>query len=346
MNEAEKELLQDIEQREDELFDLVRTLVRFETPNPPGGNEKEAQEWTARRLREMGMEVDVFDVYPGRPDVVGVLKGTGGGRSVILNGHIDVAEVALRDQWTHDPYDPVVVGRKMYGRGAADMKSGLAGYLFALESLIRHGFKLKGDVLYESAVGEEAGEAGTREMVKRGYKADFAIVAECSLGRNIHPSVGVMNACVTVRSPYSLHLVHRKNFVHAGGQMEGANAIEKMATKIIPALNELEREWAVFKTHPLLPPGLPVINPFAIEGGGNTFILPHECKLYVTVYYLPNEKKEDVQGQVEDQVRRAAELDSWLRKYPPTVEWNPERSPIEFVPADFDPESAGVILLP
>jgi acetylornithine deacetylase len=95
----------------------------------------------------------------------------------------------------------------------------------------------------------------------------------------------------------------------------------------------------VFKMHPLVPPGACNINVFRIEGGANTFILPDSCVAYITVTYLPHERKEDVLREVEEQIARAAALDDWLRKHPPVVEWNPPEYPIEFAAADFDPES-------
>lgn len=122
----ERELLKRMDAQQERLVDLLATLVRFPTDNPPGHNEGPAQEWMAQRLREVGAGVDVFAVLPGRPDVVGTLGGAGGGPSLILNGHIDVAEVRQREAWQRDPFAPVIEGRTMYGRGASDMKSALA----------------------------------------------------------------------------------------------------------------------------------------------------------------------------------------------------------------------------
>jgi acetylornithine deacetylase len=155
----------------------------------------------------------------------------------------------------------------------------------------------------------------------------------------------VVNCRITIESPYTLHLVARKFTINAGGNLEGANCIEKMALRILSALVDLERQWAVFKTHLLVPPGACNINVFRFEGGANTFILPDRCTAYVTVTYLPNESKEAVIAEVEQQIARAAELDPWLRKYPPKVEWGPAEYPVEFAAADIDLDSAPVRLL-
>src|SRR5207244_7154502 len=116
----------------------------------------------------------------------------------------------------------------------------------------------------------------------------------------------------TVSDPITQHLIQRRRMVRAGGGLAAANAIEKMATKVIPALLELEQRWGVFKSHPLLPPGQALVNVFSIEGGGNTFILPNECRAYATVVYLPGEEVESVKADVEATVRAAAATDAWL----------------------------------
>jgi formylaminopyrimidine deformylase len=334
-----------IDDHEERLVAATADLIRFRTPNPPGGNEAEAQGWIERRMRELGLEVDRWDALPGRPNVVGRLRGAGGGPTVVLNGHVDVCEDRLLEQWSTDPYQAVVQDRDMIGRGSTDMKSTLASYLYVLEALRVCGVRVRGDVIVQSVIGEESGEPGTRAAIERGHVGDFAIVGEQSRARDVLTSIGLVNCRVTVQSPYTLHLVARKHTINPGGRLEGANCIEKMAMCILPALVDLEREWSVFKTHPRVPPGFCNINVFRLEGGANPFFLPDRCVAYVTVTYLPNERKEDVCAEVERRIQGAAELDSWLRKHPPIVEWNPTEYPSEFAAADFDPDSRAVRML-
>ena len=337
---TEKEVLAAVEKNKEHLYEILKDLIRFPTENPPG-NEAPAQQWFADRLRKANAEVDVFEPMPGRPNVVGILKGTGDGRSVILNGHMDVVEARQRESWQHDPFEPVVKDGMMFGRGASDMKSALAAYLFVSETLNDTGVRLKGDVIVQSVIGEEAAEPGTKAAAER-YPADFAIVGEGTRSRQIVPSVGTLTAKITIKSPYTLHLHARRQALFAGGGIEGANAIEKMALRIIPALNDLEREWAVFKKHWAIPPAQTLINPFLIQGGGSAGYLPDECTMYVIVVYLPTERPEDVQKEVEEQIHRAAMLDGWLRLYPPQVEWNPAEQPWVFPASDLDAEHPGV----
>jgi acetylornithine deacetylase len=317
--EVQENVLRAVDSKRDAIVDLLERLIRFKTPCPPGENTLPAQRWMARQLEEMGFTVDTFDVFPGEPDVVGVLKGTGGGRSIILNGHIDVAEVRPDEPWKRDPFNPFVEDGKMYGRGAFDMKGGMAAMIMAVAAVQEAGYKLKGDVILESVIGEEAGEAGTLKCIERGYKADFAIVPE-PFGEICIGQGGCITAWITIKSPVTLHDGTRVYWISAGGGMEGASAVEKMV-KIIQALQELERYWAVHKRHPMLPPGMTTINPAVIEGGRHPAFIADECKLWCTIHMLPDENYEDVIREVEDYIRRVADADLWLRKYPPTFKW-------------------------
>lgn len=336
-------ILEELDNQKEELYHILETLIRFRTPNPPGGNEKEAQDWVADRLRKLGFKVDIFDALPGRPNVVGMLAGIGGGKSVILNGHIDVCEDRLIDKWRRDPYDPYLEGEALFGKGSSDMKSALAVFLFVLECVQRRGHRFKGDVIFESVIGEEMGEPGTKRCLEKGYRADFAIVGESAKGATVlYPAVGLTNGRLTIESPYTLHLQERRFFLHAGGGREGANCIEKMATVIIPALNDLEKHWGVFKQHPLMPAGQAMINVFNFTGGGNVFFIPDKCTIDFIVYYLPGEDREAVQKEVEDKINRVSQADEWLRKYPPIIGWDTAPETYRFIPSELNLDEPGV----
>jgi acetylornithine deacetylase len=317
--EVQRRVIGVVEDRKEEIVSVLEKLIRFETPCPPGLNTIPAQKWMAKKLEKMGFTTDMFDVSPGEPDVVGVLKGAGEGRSLILNGHIDVAEVRPGESWTRAPFDPFVENGRMYGRGAFDMKGGIASMLMAVAAIEEAGYKLRGDLLLESVIGEEAGEAGTLKCIERGYRADFAVIPE-PFGEIVVGQGGCITVWITIKSPVTLHDGTRVYWLHAGGGMEGASAVEKMV-KIIQALQELERYWAVHKKHPMLPPGMTTINPAVIEGGRHPAFIADECKLWCTIHMLPGEDYEDVIREVEDYIGRVANADLWLRKYPPTFRW-------------------------
>jgi formylaminopyrimidine deformylase len=311
--------------RRDELVALVRELVAFPTLNPPGRNTAPAQACIARHLQALGAGIETFDVYPGDPNVIGRLAGSGGGRSLLFNGHIDVAEVAAAG-WRNPPFQAAEADGRLYGRGVCDMKGGLAAVLFALRALRACGVRLRGDVIVESVIGEESGEWGTVACIERGITADLALVPEPT-GLQPCGQGGVITGWITVQSPQTLHDGIRARTIHAGGGLIGANAIEKM-TRVIAALNDLERHWAVTKSYPGFTPGATTINPAVIEGGRHPAFMADRCALWITVHFYPDERWEDVTAEIEDHVRRAAAADLWLRDHPPTFQWG-GRSMIE-----------------
>jgi acetylornithine deacetylase len=151
--------------------DFLRNLVRINSTvirHGLDGNEAQAQAFIAEHLEARGFTVSTHEPdyrniekypayspghsYKNRPNVVGLYRGTGGGRSLILNGHVDTMEPQYLQRWSHDPFDPVVEGGRLYGVGSCDMKAGLAAMLMALEAIRDCGLRLKGDVMVQSVV--------------------------------------------------------------------------------------------------------------------------------------------------------------------------------------------------
>lgn len=180
-----------------QVTDLTRALVDIPTENnPPDGHEKEGQNYVKAFLAGMGLETRTFSPvevpgfatndaflhdrrYDDRKDVIGIWKGTGGGRSLLLTGHMDVAPKEPLPWTVCEPYRSVVKDGKIYGRGSCDMKGGLACALTALKALRESGFVPRGDIIFESVVDEEyAGSAGTIASRLLGYNADFGIILE------------------------------------------------------------------------------------------------------------------------------------------------------------------------
>jgi formylaminopyrimidine deformylase len=317
-----------IRDRADELVELASALIRFPTLSPPGRNTAEIQGFIGQYLRESGFEIDRFDVYPGDPNVVGTRRGSDpeSHASLIINGHVDVAEIGDPDAWSHPPFEPTVVEDRLYGRGAVDMKGPLAAGLFAARVLRDLGIDLRGDLIIESVIGEEQGEAGTLSCNERGYRADFAIVPE-PMDMKICGQGGVITGWIEIQSPETLHDGVRARTIHAGGGLRGASAIEKM-TRVVAALNDLERHWAVTKQYPGFPPGSTTINPAVIEGGRHPAFIADYCGLWITVHFYPDQTWQDVTAEIEDHVLRAAAADLWLRDNPPAFRWG-GRSMIE-----------------
>ncbi|MGD6966020.1 acetylornithine deacetylase [Rossellomorea vietnamensis] len=339
-------LILEAEERKEELIDLLKNLIRFETPSPPARNTREAQNFIASFLEESGFTIDQWDVYPGDPNVVGTKKGSAPAshKSLIINGHIDVAAIEEGENWTTAPFQPEVRDGFVTGRGAADMKGGLAGALFAIKLLSESGIDLPGDLIFQSVIGEEVGEAGTLQCCERGYSADFAVVVDTS-DLHIQGQGGVITGWITVKSPTSHHDAVRRNMIHAGGGLSGASAIEKMMV-IIQGLQDLERFWAVTKQYPGFPPGSNTINPAVIKGGRHPAFIADECRLWITVHFYPDETYESAAKEVEDHILEVAKSDIWLRDHPPSFRWG-GTSMIEdegeiFPSLEVNPEHPGV----
>ncbi|WP_202410538.1 acetylornithine deacetylase [Halobacillus litoralis] len=316
-----EELLQRVEEKEAEMHQLLGDLVAFPTVSPPARNAAEAQRYIEEYLRRLDYEIDTWELYPGDPIVVGTKKGTGRehSRSLILNGHIDVAALEEGESWEHDPFTLTLKDDRLYGRGTADMKGGMAAVLFALNLLHEAGIEPAGDLHMQSVVGEEVGEAGTKSCGDKGYHADLAIVADTS-NCAIQGQGGVITGWITIESPETFHDAERRSIIHAGGGRHGAGAIEKMM-KIIQSLQELERHWAVTKSSPGFPAGSTTINPAVIEGGRHAAFIADRCALWITVHYYPEEHYEDVIEEIEAHVRAAAQADPWLKNHAPQFKW-------------------------
>ena len=328
--------------RRDDLVALVRELVSHPSENPKlltgvaaqeraTAAEAACQDAVAAHLGALGMLVDRFEALPGREDVVGRLAGAGGGRSLILNGHVDVVPAGDAAAWPHDPWGGELEEGRLWGRGACDMKGGIASGIIALRALRDLGVRLAGDVVFQSVVDEETGGPGTRAALARGHVADAAIVLEPTAREIVTVEGGLEWVRVVVRGRTG-HSAIRYRSVHAGGRGEAVSAIEK-AAKLLAAVGELERYWAVHKLHPLMPRGITTINPGVIAGGsgGGADGMPSGmvaysnfadyCALGLSLKYLPDERGEDVKTEFEQYVARVAAADPWLREHPPEIEW-------------------------
>jgi acetylornithine deacetylase/succinyl-diaminopimelate desuccinylase family protein len=342
----------------EELVDLTRDLVRIRSENPkllgfdPGG-EAAMQDRVTAELEPLGFEIDRWEPLPGRPNVVAVLRGSGGGHSLALNGHVDVVPAGDPAAWPVDPWDGTIRDGVMWGRGSCDMKGGIAAMIHAVRVIRRLGIPLRGDLMIETVIDEETGGPGTRATIERGYWPDFAIVTEPT-GLAIMPVEGGLEWLRVTVLGQSGHSAWRYRSVHAGGQGVAVNALEKGA-KILAAVQDLERQWAVRKAHPLMPAGITTINPGVMaagSGGGqdgmpnvmtavSTF--PDYCSLELSLKYLPSERRENVRAEFEEFIARVAMTDDWLREHPPTIEWGIRG--VSFPPVNTPTDHPGVMAL-
>jgi acetylornithine deacetylase len=334
-----EKVLKNIEKNKSMVVDFLKDLIKFQSVT---GNEKQIQEFIAKTLKDMNLDVDVWEPnldelskhpayvpvtmgYKDRPNVVGVYRGKENNRSLLLNGHVDVIPPGPLESWRYDPWGGEEEQGKIYGRGASDMKSGLAAMTMALWFILESDIELKGKVIMEYTVDEELSGNGTLACILRGYKADAGICCETS---SLHVQ------------PASIGRIWFEIIVHgkpAGIQRrwEGVNAIVK-GYKILEAISDLEEIRINEVTHPLYPnnkEALPCIVG-VFQGGSFPSAFPDLCVLKGSIATLPSEDSNKVKQQFIEHVLKAAEIDPWLRKHPPEIKFkgyfaDPSEIPID-----------------
>lgn len=286
----------------DEVAALLVRLVQFASVNPPG-EEKQIAEFLAGYMQQSGLQAELQESLPGRPSAIGALSGTAGGPTLVFNGHIDV--VPATEGWSFDPFAGILKEGKVYGRGSADMKGGVAAMVAAAKAVIKAGVPLRGDLKLLCAADEESGEAGTRGALERGLKADFAIVPEPTSLEAVIAHKGVVHFAVTTRGKTA----------HGSTPQLGLNAIEKMLD-VVGALDAYKADLAR-RTHKLVGPA--TINIGTITGGVKTNVVPDYCRMTIDRRVLPGETVAEAKQEMELVIEKARQKDADLQ-----VEWAAE----------------------
>ncbi|WP_078380313.1 peptidase [Sutcliffiella halmapala] len=307
----------------------VKLLQRLVQEKSVQGNESSAQAVVIEACREMGLEIDIWEpdgkelkehenfvstreYFSDSPNVVAVWKGSGGGRSIILNGHIDVVPEGDRNQWDCDPYEGKVENGKVYGRGTTDMKGGNVSMLLAVEALQAAGIKLKGDVIFQSVIEEESGGAGSLAAILRGYKADAALIPEPTNLKIFPKQQGSMWFRIKVKGKSA----------HGGTRYEGVSAIEKsmLVVEKIRKLEKVRNERVKDPLYEKIPIPLP-INIGKIAGGSWPSSVPDELTLEGRIGVGPEESMFDVQQEMEAFLQTLQAEDKWFADHPVELEW-------------------------
>lgn len=315
----------EIDRQQDTLVETIAALVRFPSVL---GEEGPAQAWVADHLRASGLRTGSWDLdasilaqpnagdsgvpFAGRPNVAGTLPGRGEGRSLILNGHIDVVSPEPVSAWTHDPWAAEIVGGRMYGRGAYDMKAGVAINMMLPRLLRDAGIGLDGDLIVQSVIEEECTGNGALDMSLR-YPADACIVTEPTSGSFTQAHVGVLWFRVAI-SGVSWHAMQA---------WKGVNAITK-AVPVIQALQALDAELNAQPIHPAFA-GIehPInLNIGVIQGGDWPSTVPGACELHCRLSMYPGQTVAETRAAIERAVAAAADSDDWLREHRPVVTYD------------------------
>lgn len=308
---------------------FTQDLVRFPSLR---GAEHTAQDFMHDAMRGRGLALDRWTIdidaikhhpgfspvcvsYENAVNVVGTWRPAAQtGRSLILNGHIDVVPTGPLQHWTTPPFEPRIADGWLYGRGAADMKAGLAANLFAFDAVRAAGFQPSAPIYFQSVVEEECTGNGALACLARGYRADAAIIPEPEDDKLVRANTGVLWFKVTVEGRPT----------HTRVMGEGANAIDA-AYRVIAALRMLEAQWNAQKGqhrhfeelgHPIN------LNIGRIEGGDWASSVPAWCSFEARIAIYPGISAEAAAEEIQACVRQAAHSDAFLRNCPPEVEFH------------------------
>jgi acetylornithine deacetylase/succinyl-diaminopimelate desuccinylase-like protein len=265
-----------------ELVDLLSRLVAIDSVNPDliagAAGEAEIAGFVAGWLERAGLDVEVEEVVPGRPNVVGVARGTGGGRSLLLNAHMDTVGVAGMER----PHEPRIEDGRLFGRGAYDMKGSLAAIMLAGAEAARRG--LRGDVIVTAVCDEEVASIGTA-AVARAIRADAAIVSEPT----------EMCLALAHKGFVAFEIELQGRAAHGSRPDLGVDAIARMGYVLV-RLEELDRRLRAHPTHPLLGSGS--VHASIISGGQEYSSYPNECLLQGERRTIPGESVAHVEEEL------------------------------------------------
>ena len=347
-------ILRAVEDQHGALLELTSALIACRTDSQSEDNSafaaeaRRCQDIVAAWLSDLGAHVQRWEEPPSYPVVAGRLAGSDGGRSLAFNGHVDIVPVGDASAWSHNPWAGETDSGRLWGRGAADMKGGVACALVAMRALQEAGVSLAGDLWAHVVTDEEVVGQSTRNLLRRLPGVDAVLVAEPT-GLAIMPvEGGLVHFRIEVDGRES-HAGNRYRSVHAGGlgDRAGVNAIEKLM-RIMSALQDLERQWGNLRHHAMLPAGFNSIMPGIITGGpggggggklnvvSNPGTSPNYCSVEYNLWFLPGESFENIRDEVESFVRGVCQLDPWLREHPPRFTW--KLRDVYFPPAETAPD--------
>ncbi len=327
MKEKIDSVLQAIDDLWEEELAFLKKIGKYKSTL---GNEKKIQLYIEKYLKDdMHFTTDSFSVdpkriaryrnfspvewsYSNRPVVVGQWRTNGPkiGKSLILQGHIDVVSAEPEHLWNVEPYNPIVLDNKLYGRGIADMKAGVTAMIFAVKAIQRAGIELGSDLQIQTVIEEECTGNGALALLDKGYVADGALIPEPTSLTAIKSQVGVIWMRVHVAGMGA----------HVERAQSAQNAINKACyligalDKYKQSINEREKhDDFKFHAHPLN------VNVGTIRGGDWPSNVPEECTFEARIGLYPGTDPSTVQDEVKNWLFEAAKQDPWLKEHPPEV---------------------------
>jgi acetylornithine deacetylase len=346
-NETDERVSRAVEANVERLAQTLTDLIRFESivmadPTKAGPGERLCQEYLERRLMAKGFETELWEPdaeqllkkyqgkpgaqkgrsFAGRPILGATRKGNRRGRSILLTGHIDVVPPGEGTHWSYPPFEGARVGDTIIGRGAVDMKGGVACMLVAAEILAELNLPLSGDVVFSTVVDEEIGGMGTLAMADHGYHADAGILTEPTANRVSPLCHGILWGRIVIDGIGGHAELARRHW-DQGGPVDAINLMRF----VLAGIDLLNERWRTdpCKNHPLMElPNQVIVT--QVKAGEHPSSAAGRAEIVIDVQYLPSEKDDNgvggkVRREVEEHLARISQVDPWLSRHPARVEW-------------------------
>jgi succinyl-diaminopimelate desuccinylase len=296
--------------KEADVVKFCQELVRIKSVNPPG-DELQVAEYVASVMKKIGLEVELIKHSPTRASVLARLKSLRKKPGLLFNGHLDTVPVGL-ERWIHEPFDGQALEGKVWGRGAADMKGGLAVLMVAAKALAEAGVPLRGDLLVAATAGEEVDSLGAVAIASRSDLGPIQAV--------VIPEPSYNDVYIAEKGAFWLELITQGKTAHGSMPETGRNAIMMMVTLI----NELEKLSFPYKEHPLLDGFSKSLN--TIAGGVKTNVVPDHCVVTVDMRTVPGQDHQAILRQVEGLI---TDLSRRIPDFKASVRVTNDRAPVE-----------------
>ncbi len=321
-----------IDSQKEQMLATLKRYINFKSVNIEQLLEgekselKQCQEWLYEQIKGMGYfdKVDIYELQKDGPNVAALKKGTGNGKSLMLNAHSDVVRVSEEQKkgWrVLGPWDGGVSDGKVWGRGASDMKGGGTAILYAVKAIQSLDIRLKGDLVLSYCEGEESGRAveGIWSLLDRGFRADCAIMAEPTKFRIYHRTRGEIYFDIDLVGK-SAHICNRNKTIWPqknAAEQVGVNAIDKML-KLLEEFRELERNWGLTYYDDEIGPGTTTLAVSMIRAGESFSAQAGECRISLASMFDPKATVEEIRDQIIHSIDVVSDGDHWLKDHRPS----------------------------
>lgn len=348
-----------LEARNADVLEFLQTYIGHASvnlkrclPADDRGGVIACQDWLAREMRRFGCfsQVDRWEDAAGSPNAAASIgEFSADGRTMMFNGHSDVVPVTApqADAWSHPgPWSGTIQDGKVWGRGASDMKGGVAAFVLAAHILADSGIRLRGGVILGINSTEESADhaAGCLSILRRVGKPELIVNAEPTRLEICPAALGWLYFRLAVKGR-AIHPAYVARCIYPsdyGVEVAGVNAVSKML-RYVSALDSLNSDWGLYQKHRLMPPGYMNLCLTKITGGEYPSSVPGYCEAIWGVNFRPGLNGADVMDEVGRVIRGVTEGDYWLRDNPPEIEY-PYLEPV-FEPVDTDAECDGCRVL-